>query len=140
MAKLYRFLRFQDARHNRNVTGRCRKSPFMQMSQAFRPMSCRFEKLRRFPLSQPAGRPYELTLLVSTVLVLIDIMQGHRKNYTYYSHTYSQYAGFNASCCNSLDDVILYLAYCDNFLFRGHLFSHKLSSYFIELSIVKANI
>jgi len=25
----------------------------MQMSQAFRPMSCRFEKLRRFLLSQP---------------------------------------------------------------------------------------
>ena len=34
-------------------TASCRKSPFMQMSQAFRPMSCRFEKLRRFLLSQP---------------------------------------------------------------------------------------
>jgi len=30
---------------------------------------------------------------------------------------------FNASCCNILDDVILYLAYCDDFLFRGHFFS-----------------
>jgi len=43
----------KNARHNRNVAGRCWKSPFMQMSQAFRPMSCRFETLRRFLLSQP---------------------------------------------------------------------------------------
>ena len=43
----------KNARHKRNVAGSCRKSTFMQMSQAFRPMSCRFEKLRRFRLSQP---------------------------------------------------------------------------------------
>ena len=48
--------------HKINVAGSCRKSPFMQMSQAFRPMSCRFEKLRRFLLSQPRLL-YSLTAL-----------------------------------------------------------------------------
>jgi len=44
--------------------------------------------------------------------------------YTYYSHNYSfTVCRFNASWCNILDDVILYLAYCDDFLFRGHFFS-----------------
>jgi len=52
MAKLD-FCDSKNARHKRNVAGSCRKSPFMQISQAFRPMSCCFEKLRRFLLSQP---------------------------------------------------------------------------------------
>jgi len=28
------------------------------------------------------------------IILLINIMQGHRLIYTYYSHNYSQYAGF----------------------------------------------
>jgi len=28
------------------------------------------------------------------IILLINIMQGHRNIYTYYSYNYSQYAGF----------------------------------------------
>jgi len=57
------------------------------------------------------------------LLFEFDIMQGHRNIYIYYSHYYSQYASFNASCCNILDDVILYLAYCDDFYLEVTFFS-----------------
>ena len=53
MAKLYRFLRFQERQTQQKCCWQLPEIPFMQMSQAFRPMSCRFEKLRRFLLSQP---------------------------------------------------------------------------------------
>ena len=47
-------------------------------------------------------------------------MQGHRNIYTYYSYNYSQYADFAEVAA---DDVSLHLAYCDDFLIRGHFFS-----------------
>ena len=66
-------------------------------------------------------------------------MQGHRKNYTYYSHNYSQYAGFMQVVAIFLT-MLFYTLHTAMTFYLEVTFPHKLSSYFIELNIIKANI